>query len=109
MRDACLDEGAHPMGNSQLIDEYHAARLTEGERPGRSASAEPERPRRPGREPKLARLVFCPGSRSRGKHRVPATVIRCSMSGLGRASSERNRENSSDCGNASRHAPPGTG
>jgi hypothetical protein len=58
MRDTCLDEGAHPARNSQLIDKYHAARLVEGERPGCAASAEAERPRRPGRGPKLGPLVF---------------------------------------------------
>src|SRR5262249_55751406 len=65
MRDAGLDEGAHATPNSQLIEKYHAAGLADGKRPGCTASAEPERPRRPGRGSKLARLVLC--GRSRGR------------------------------------------
>jgi len=67
VRDAALDEGMHPVRNNQLIKKYHAARLTDGERPGCAASAEPERLRLPGHRPKLARLVICGCSRSRGK------------------------------------------
>lgn len=109
MRDPRLDESAHPVPDGQPIEQDDAAPLAESECPRCAAGTEPERQCRPGHGPKLARLPFRGRSRSGGEHRAPRAVVRCSMSWLGRACREHDRESSHDCGYARRNAPPGTG